>query len=226
MYGDVDGRGGLNVKHIQNIKVIVPPMSEQMKFVSIARQADKSGFDGRKSQFIEMFGDPVSWQTDTSLPTLNDTVNVISGFPFDSEKFDTEGVGTPLIRIRDIQRGYSETFTTEVFDEQYRIKKYELLVGMDGMFDIARWQSDEAALNQRVCCLRMKGSENDTFIQYLVQPILKHIENGTNATTVKHISTKQINGIRVPIASHEQKNKFAMIANQADKSGFRTQQIH
>lgn len=173
-----------------------------------------------KSQFIEMFGDPVSWQTDTSLPTLNDTVNVISGFPFDSEKFDTEGVGTPLIRIRDIQRGYSETFTTEVFDEQYRIKKYELLVGMDGMFDIARWQSDEAALNQRVCCLRMKGSENDTFIQYLVQPILKHIENGTNATTVKHISTKQINGIRVPIASHEQKNKFAMIANQADKSKF------
>lgn len=226
MSGDVDGRGGLNLKHIQNIKVIVPPMSEQMKFVSIARQADKSGFDGRKSQFIEMFGDPVSWQTDTSLPTLNDTVNVISGFPFDSEKFDTEGVGTPLIRIRDIQRGYSETFTTEVFDEQYRIKKYELLVGMDGMFDIARWQSDEAALNQRVCCLRMKGSENDTFIQYLVQPILKHIENGTNATTVKHISTKQINGIRVPIASHEQKNKFAMIANQADKSGFRTQQIH
>ena len=226
MSGDVDGRGGLNLKHIQSIKVIVPPMSEQMKFVSIARQADKSGFDGRKSQFIEMFGDPVSWQTDTSLPTLNDTVNVISGFPFDSEKFDTEGVGTPLIRIRDIQRGYSETFTTEVFDEQYRIKKYELLVGMDGMFDIARWQSDEAALNQRVCCLRMKGSENDTFIQYLVQPILRHIENGTNATTVKHISTKQINGIRVPIASHEQKNKFAMIANQADKSGFRTQQIH
>ena len=173
-----------------------------------------------KAQFIEMFGDPVSWQTDSSLPSLNDTVNVISGFPFDSEEFNAEGVGTPLIRIRDIQRGYSETFTTEAFDKQYRIKKGELLIGMDGMFDIARWQSDEAALNQRVCCLRMKGSENDTFIQYLVQPILKHIENGTNATTVKHISTKQINCIRVPNASHEQKTKFAMIANQADKSGF------
>ena len=49
MSGDVDGRGGLNLKHIQNIKVIVPPMSEQMKFVSIARQADKSGFELRKS---------------------------------------------------------------------------------------------------------------------------------------------------------------------------------
>ena len=49
MSGDVDGRGGLNQKHIQSIKVIVPPMSEQMKFVSIARQADKSGFELRKS---------------------------------------------------------------------------------------------------------------------------------------------------------------------------------
>ena len=47
MSGDVDGRGGLNLKHIQSIKVIVPPMSEQMKFVSIARQADKSKFGWR-----------------------------------------------------------------------------------------------------------------------------------------------------------------------------------
>ena len=49
MSGDVDGRGGLNLKHIQSIKVIVPPMSEQMKFVSIARQSDKSKFELRKS---------------------------------------------------------------------------------------------------------------------------------------------------------------------------------
>ncbi len=49
MSGDVDGRGGLNLKHIQSIKVIVPPMSEQLKFVSIARQADKSISELRKS---------------------------------------------------------------------------------------------------------------------------------------------------------------------------------
>ena len=172
------------------------------------------------SQFIEMFGEPISWQKDSSLPTLKDTVDVISGFPFDSEKFNADGEGIPLIRIRDIQRGYSETFTTESFDDQYRIKKGELLIGMDGMFDISRWQSDEAALNQRVCCLRMKGSENDTFIMYLVQPILKHIESGTNATTVKHISTKQINAIRIAVASDERKKEFASIAHQADKSEF------
>ena len=49
MSGDVDGRGGLNLKHINSIKVVVPPMNEQMKFVSIAQQADKSIFELRKS---------------------------------------------------------------------------------------------------------------------------------------------------------------------------------
>lgn len=173
-----------------------------------------------KSQFIEMFGNPVEWQNDDSIPVLSDTVDVISGYPFDAEQFNSEGNGVALIRIRDIQRGYTETFTTEAFDEKYRINKGDLLIGMDGMFDIARWQSASAALNQRVCCLRMKDAENDIFIQYLVQPILKHIELGTNATTVKHLSTKQINAIRIPKATECQKSSFASIVKQADKSKY------
>ena len=40
---------------LRNFKCILPPMSEQLKFVSIAKQADKSKFGDFKSQFIEMF---------------------------------------------------------------------------------------------------------------------------------------------------------------------------
>lgn len=39
---------------LENIEIPVPPYSEQLGFVSIYQQADKSEFDGRKSQFIEM----------------------------------------------------------------------------------------------------------------------------------------------------------------------------
>lgn len=46
----------LNLKLVSSIPLIVPPKELQLKFVSIAKQADKSGFDGLKSQFIEMFG--------------------------------------------------------------------------------------------------------------------------------------------------------------------------
>ena len=49
MAGDVNGRGGLNLKIVQSIQVIVPPIDEQMKFVAIAQQADKSKFELKKA---------------------------------------------------------------------------------------------------------------------------------------------------------------------------------
>ena len=45
MAGDVNGRGGLNLRIIQNIPIVVPPMDDQLAFVTIARQADKSKFE-------------------------------------------------------------------------------------------------------------------------------------------------------------------------------------
>lgn len=39
--GDVNGRGGLNLKIIQKIPVILPPIEKQQQFASIAQQADK-----------------------------------------------------------------------------------------------------------------------------------------------------------------------------------------
>lgn len=49
MAGDANGRGGLNLKHIQSIAVSVPPMEKQLEFVNVAKLADKSGFELRKS---------------------------------------------------------------------------------------------------------------------------------------------------------------------------------
>ena len=40
---------------LRKFQCILPPMEKQNEFEEIARHADKSGFDGRKSQFIEMF---------------------------------------------------------------------------------------------------------------------------------------------------------------------------
>ena len=52
---------------IKKMKVPVPSMDEQILFVEVLKQADKSKFGDFKSQFIEMFGNPVTntkgWKT-------------------------------------------------------------------------------------------------------------------------------------------------------------------
>ena len=57
----------LNQSAFASIEILFPAIEIQDKFATIAKQADKSKFVGFKSQFIEMFGNPVtnskSWQT-------------------------------------------------------------------------------------------------------------------------------------------------------------------
>ena len=49
---------------------------------------------------------------------LPEVCKIQYGFPFDSAQFSTSE-GMPLIRIRDVVRGYSETFTTESYQDEY-----------------------------------------------------------------------------------------------------------
>ena len=62
----------LNQTSFSELKIELPPYNEQMKFVSIAQQADKSKFGDFKSQFIEMFGNPLSLNQKNELKRLGE----------------------------------------------------------------------------------------------------------------------------------------------------------
>lgn len=57
---------------IKKMKVPVPSMDEQILFVEVLTQADKSEFVGCKSQFIEMFGNPLSLNQKNELKRLGE----------------------------------------------------------------------------------------------------------------------------------------------------------
>ncbi len=124
------------------------------------------------------------------------------GYAFDSKLFnDSEGL--PVIRIRDVVRGYSETKTTEKCPDSYIINNGDILIGMDGEFNIARWKGGKALLNQRVCKLIPKYVNAD-YVLYYMPIALKAIEEKTPFVTVKHLSAKEINKICVPLPDEYQ----------------------
>ena len=43
--GIAEGRGGLNLKLIQGIRILVPSKADQEEFIAFARQSDKSKFE-------------------------------------------------------------------------------------------------------------------------------------------------------------------------------------
>ncbi len=127
--------------------------------------------------------------------------NIKSGYPFDSKRFSSDKKGKrPIIRIRDVVRGYTETYTDEDCPEVFIINKGEILIGMDGDFNLAKWNASEALLNQRVCCIQSTSELllNDFIYFYLPIP-LKLINEATPSITVKHLSTKTISQIPFPL---------------------------
>lgn len=147
------------------------------------------------------------------------------GFPFDSAKFSTSE-GMPLIRIRDVVRGYSETFTTEKYKEEYIVNKDDLLIGMDGEFNIAKWGETLALLNQRVCRLLPTSEVDKNYLFYFMPSALKQIEEKTPFVTVKHLSAKELNKVKVPLPPlGEQRHIAAVLDKVSDLIAKRREQL-
>ena len=106
---------------------------------------------------------------------LTDLCAIQYGCAFDSGKFTDDEKYPPLIRIRDVKRGYSETFYCGDFQEEYIIHEGDVLIGMDGEFNIAKWKSRDALLNQRVCKIVAKKNINGEYLRYYLSCVLKKL---------------------------------------------------
>lgn len=128
---------------------------------------------------------------------LSKKCKVQNGFAFNSKEFNCIN-GLPLIRIRDIKRGFSETYTNEYCSSDYIVENGDLLVGMDGDFNVGIWKGGHALLNQRVCMIKPLNNYNIKFLYYYLPNILNRINQKTSFSTVKHLSSKQVNKINIP----------------------------
>ena len=206
---------------IRNMEIPFPSKDLQEQFVKVCEQADKSKFGDFKSRFIEMFGKPKAYRQDISSVPLSSVVSITNGYAFNAELFTDNCSLMPLVRIRDIVRGFTETYTGEQCDDKYIIHNGDLLVGMDGDFCVNKWKSGDALLNQRVCKLKGKeGMIDDTYLLFFLTPELKAIQDKTLGTTVKHLSSKTIGDLSLPMPNYAVQEQFSAIVKQADKSKF------
>lgn len=131
----------------------------------------------------------VSWER----VDIGQYLKLLSGFPFPSDSF-SNSEGFPLIRIRDILDSKVETYFQGQYLSTYIVRKGDILIGMDGDFHIAKWKNKDALLNQRVLKLDISDPNklDLNFIYYWFQPYVKKVNDVTAATTVKHLSLKDL----------------------------------
>jgi type I restriction enzyme S subunit len=130
---------------------------------------------------------------------LGDVGEVLNGFAFKSAKFSRDE-GTPLIRIRDVGSHGSDTKFIGEYESRYLVHAGDLLVGMDGDFNCARWRAAPGLLNQRVCKVTIDPLVYEPrLLNYVLPGYLRAINEATSSVTVKHLSSRSIEDIPLPL---------------------------
>ena len=132
---------------------------------------------------------------------LIDVAEILYGYPFDANLFTEDNQYIPLIRIRDVKSAKASTYYKGDFNDIYIIKRGDILVGMDGNFNLEKWNDRNGVLNQRVCKIYAKNQlvVINEYLYHLLGPIFKKIEEEVKGGTVKHLSAAKINRIEIPV---------------------------
>jgi len=129
---------------------------------------------------------------------LGQVARVINGYPFESSQFTDED-GVPLIRIRDVTSGSSNTFYRGAIPEGYWVEPGDMIVGMDGDFNLRIWEGARGLLNQRVCKIVPNPRVyNAAFLSIVLPGYLKLINENTPSITVKHLSSRTLQEVPLP----------------------------
>lgn len=140
---------------------------------------------------------------------LSDMATVLNGFAFPSARF-SRARGAPLLRIRDVLKDSTEALYDGEYDPLYLVETGDLVIGMDGDFNASLWRGPPAVLNQRVC----KVTPDERFydlrlLSHVLPGYLRAINAETSSITVKHLSSRTVEDIPLPLPPLPEQRRIA-----------------
>ena len=224
-----NGIQNLKVPQYLQLQISVPDRTAQDDFERICRQADKSKFDGFKSQFIE---DYFNRYEPTNLGPFISVIRGVSYKPTDIKESAEEGV--TILRSNNISDGeinYDDLVYVSdlcVSQKQY-LRSGDIvmcgsngskkLVGKAGLFTGEHGNTSFGAFCLGIRCNDNLSPEylNAYFNSDMYRSIIEKLGNGTN---IINIRPDHITSLAIPIPNIEAQKRFVSMSRQADKSKY------
>ena len=210
----------LNRNHLHKIKVRCPDAEVQKKIAAIVSAYDDLiANNQRRVALLETIAEEIyrEWfvrmrPAGATTPDarramrkrwagrkLPEVASITYGFPFAGDRFNTVGLGRPIVRIRDVLSGNSDDYTDEVAHDKYIVRAGDLLIGMDGEFHINHWVGEDAYLVQRVCKIAAKTSYLRAYLFHALRAPIRYYQETIVGATVGHLGAKHLNAIDIVV---------------------------
>ena len=198
----------------------LPTIEEQTNFLIIKRQADKSKFDGFKSQFLEMFGN-------AKRTPLVDVCLKSGEYGSNSPADDYDG-NIRYVRITDItDEGNLNNLlvSPRKIEEKYLLVKDDLLFARTGNTVGKTYLHNEGKMVFAGYLIRYKLNKNIVLPQFAfaythTNDYYVWVEKTKKIGAQPNISATQYDEMPIPTPPLSEQKAFVSIAEQADKSKF------
>ena len=186
-----------------------------------------------KARFVEMFGDPVVNSKRWPVETIENHIDLLTGFPFDSSGYVSKGVnicGGLIIMPQKIDWSACKHWPQITGYEDYILRPNDIVIALDrpwisNGFKIAMVDREHlpALLIQRTARIRAVDINQHYLMQSL---LLGRFDKHCNITgsLVPHISPKDIKSYSVMIPPIELQNQFASFVERVDQQKQTVQQ--
>lgn len=162
---------------------------------------------------------------------LSEVADIIVGFAFKSQDFNTNGIGVRLVRGKNITRRSlrwgEDTRWWNDFSfnlDRYYLREKDIVIGMDGSLVGKNYAKINASdlpllLVQRVACIRAKEEVSQDYLwQIIATPLFEnYIDAVKTGTTIPHISGKQIGEYEIPYCNAETQERIASILSVTEE---------
>jgi restriction endonuclease S subunit len=159
---------------------------------------------------------------------LGANCNVGNGFPWNSKKFLENNSGEPVVRIRNIRPSHIDVEELSSIDPKYardigfpKAKEGDIVVGMDGIkYFYASLIEGYCYVNQRVAHLtKHPGAKiSQEYVTFIINSSVGQaqlLRDMTVATTVGHITNRNISNLLIPFVSDAFHRKITNLVKQS-----------
>ena len=223
----------IKLGYLTDAKIPLPPLAEQRRIAEVLDRAEALRAKRRaalaqldsltQSLFLDLFGDPATNPKGWPKATLGDVTEMVTGYPFRSEEYVTNGDSVRLCRGANILPGrvdwsdlarWPKSKTTGL--DEFSLEAGDVVIAMDRPwisegFKIARVQPEDcpALLVQRVARLRGRKEMPNAFLFHLLNhpAFTRHCR--PTETTIPHISPKDIRSFAFPVPPIALQREFA-----------------
>lgn len=224
------------ISKYSQIEIPLPPIEVQTeivrildKFTSLEAELEAE-LDCRKRQYeyyrdkLLSFDNVGGQEQEVEWKKIGEICDTLSGFPFDSSKFQTSGI--KLMRGKNVKRGY---FDFNEDDDRYwespdGLEKYllqdkDIIISMDGSlvgksFAMLSKKHLPLLLVQRVARVRAKNVNQNYLFYNIAHRFSGYVDKKKTGGAIPHVSMKDIQNFSIPVPSLQEQERIANILDR------------